>query len=982
MGTRAAEGVNPAGTFSVRPASAAGRIPDLEALFDGAASLLALLDPVDLRIIRTNAAFRSACGDEARVGTTWRTAFPESDGAEIEEHLRRAAQGAVQHVRGQRMNAPPDTQASSRERFVDLVLQPLMDAHGRVTAVFLQGLDVTDAYRGERQDLFLRALESELRELPGPEAIGDRALARLRAYLGVERTLYVDVDGDQDHFTVTGESSVAERSLLQDRRRMQDLGHTALRAMLAGVPWVVDDVEHDTGLDASARDGLVALGVRSLICMPMTRARRWVAAVVVLSAEPRRWNGIEIELVETVAARSLESIERARMERASRENEDRYRALLSSAAHIFWTAGPDGQVYEDSPSWRAFTGQTEAQWRGDGWLEALHPEDREVLRIQWPLAVEVGEPIELEYRLRHVDGGWRWTSVRVVPITNTDGSIRQWVGMNTDITARKLAERRDAFLVRLDDATRPLTEPDEIARTVLRLVCEELEADRVTYFEIDADGHAGAVIADHAPRLVPLQGGVFPLDEYGADFAQAVRTGSTYLLDDISQADLSQAERRRFAAIQIGAELMVPLHKAGVLKATLGVFQGQARAWQAEEIQLCHLVVQRCWDSLERARIEREVRQADRRKDEFIATLAHELRNPLAPIRNGLSLLQHSGEQIPRARLQSMMERQVDHLVRMVDDLLDVSRINRGMIELQSAEVCLQEMLRNAIDTARPGLDASMHELRLDVPAEPVWVRGDAMRLTQVFANLLNNAAKYTAERGQLRVALRTEGALAVVDVEDNGIGIPPSMLLEIFETFAQTPEGRLRGRGGLGIGLSLVRRLVALHGGHVNAYSEGSGRGSRFEVRLPRLIAAPAPAQAAQIAPPLIARRGRVLVVDDNRDAADSICEVLRVEGWDCMVAYDGPTALAWIQDTPVDLALLDLGMPEMDGYQLARRIRQAGHDRLVLVALTGWGQARDRALSQEAGFDHHLVKPVDPETLSKILGEHLALADGPGAS
>jgi CheY-like chemotaxis protein len=170
------------------------------------------------------------------------------------------------------------------------------------------------------------------------------------------------------------------------------------------------------------------------------------------------------------------------------------------------------------------------------------------------------------------------------------------------------------------------------------------------------------------------------------------------------------------------------------------------------------------------------------------------------------------------------------------------------------------------------------------------------------------------------------------------------------------------------------VRRLVALHGGQVNAYSEGPGCGSRFEVRLPRLLTAPAPVRAVDVGLPIVARRGRVLVVDDNRDAADSICEVLRVEGWECVVAYDGPSALAWIEDTPVDLALLDLGMPEMDGYQLARRIRQCGHDRLVLVALTGWGQARDRALSQEAGFDHHLVKPVDPESLSRILGERLA--------
>jgi PAS domain S-box-containing protein len=964
--------VNPAGTLSVLSVSTAGPGPDLDALFDGASTLLALLDVPDLRITRVNASFRAACGHRELVGRTWRDAFPR--GADIEARLRRAiSHRSVQHLRGQRTDALQDAPvASSHDRFVDLMLQPLIDAHDRVTTVFVQGLDVTDAHRGERQDLFLRALEGDLRELRSADAIATGAATRLRTFLGVQGVLQVEVDADQDRFTVIGESGLAHASLMNRQLRMGDFGPGAVRAMHAGAPWVIDDVSLDPGLDAHAKALLGDLGARSLVWVPMARTRRWVAALAVLHDEPRAWNGSEIELVEAVSGRSLESIERARLERAAHDNEDRYRALLRGFANIFWTAGPDGFVTEDSPSWRAFTGQTQAQWLGMGWLDALHPEDRHVMETTWPKAASAGKPIETEYRLRHVDGGWRWTSVRAVPIAHADGSIRQWVGMHTDITGRKLAERRDAFLVRLDDATRPLTEPDGIARTVLRLLCEELGADRATYFEIDADGHAGNVLADHAPNLCPLQG-IYPLEEYGADFARAVRAGDMYLLEDVSTAQISESERRRFDAIQIVAELMVPLHKAGALKATLGIFQGRPRVWQPEEIQLCNLVVQRCWDSLERARIEREVRQADRRKDEFIATLSHELRNPLAPIRNGLSLLQQDGAPVAPPRLHAMMQRQVDHLVRMVDDLLDVSRINRGMIELQSTEVSLQAALRNAIETARPGIEAARHELDVRMPDETVWVRGDAMRLTQVFANLLNNAAKYTADHGRLRVTLRTDDAQAVIDVEDNGIGIPSTMLIEIFETFAQTPEGRLRGRGGLGIGLSLVRRLVALHGGHASAHSDGPGCGSRFEVRLPRLIAAHPSARTTAAAPSTGVRRGRVLVVDDNRDAADSICEVLRMDGWECVVAYDGRSALAWIEDTTVDLALLDLGMPEMDGYQLARRIRQSGHDRVVLVALTGWGQAQDRALSQQAGFDRHLVKPVDPDTLSRVLGEAL---------
>jgi CheY-like chemotaxis protein/two-component sensor histidine kinase len=295
------------------------------------------------------------------------------------------------------------------------------------------------------------------------------------------------------------------------------------------------------------------------------------------------------------------------------------------------------------------------------------------------------------------------------------------------------------------------------------------------------------------------------------------------------------------------------------------------------------------------------------------------------------------------------------------------------MIELHQDDVVLQDAVRNAVDTALPGIQAAQHTLTTELPDDPVYVRGDAVRLTQVFANLLNNSAKFTPPHGRIRVLLGAEGDQAIVAVEDTGIGIPPTMLHEIFEIFAQGPGARMQGRGGLGIGLSLVRRLVALHGGQVTAHSEGPDRGSRFEVRLPLLVTAhrqDAPKGAGAHSG---SASGRILVVDDNHDAADSIVELLRMQGWDVTVAYDGPSALKEFEGRRFDLALLDLGMPGMDGYELARRIRALGHGQPVLVALTGWGQARDRSLSQAAGFDHHLVKPVEIEALMQILQERM---------
>ncbi len=861
----------------------------------------------------------------------------------------------------------------ARERWIAVTGRGRFDAAGRP-------LGMAGVVHDRTREHLLAVLDDRLRPMSEARAITAAATELLGRALNVGHCAYAIVDADPDVFTIV-EDFCRGMPSLAGRHRLSEFGPDAVRTLRAGQPFVLSDLHTDPRLGQTPTAAFDRNGIASAIAIPIHKNGRLVAVMAVHHATPRTWSEEEVQLVQAVASRCWESLERARIEDTLRENEDRYRALLQSAGHIFWTADPNGCVTQDSTSWRAFTGQTEAQWRGEGWLDALHPDDRERVRRGLTGAVDRGMPLDTEYRLRHRDGRWRWTAVRVVPIRNADGSLREWFGMNTDITERKSAERRDAFLVRLDDATRPLNDPPEIALMVLRLLCEELGADRATYFEIDDDGYAGTVLADYAPRLVSLQGRVFPLEDYGSDFAQAVRTGAIYRLEDASRANPSPEELARFNAIQIVAELMVPLHKAGALRATLGLFQGHPRDWQEDEIQLCRLVVQRGWESLERARIEREVRLADRRKDEFIATLAHELRNPLAPIRNSLALLQRVGEVATRSRLQGVMERQVEHLVRMVDELLDVSRINRGMIDLQREDVDLREALRNALETARPGIESARHCLDIDLPEVPVWVRGDPVRLTQVFANLLNNAAKYTADGGHLRVRLHVDAPHAVIEVADNGIGIPPTMLHEIFETFAQTPEGRRMGRGGLGIGLSLVRRLVALHGGQVKASSEGPGTGSRFEVRLLH-AATPEPASV-----PLrendsaSARRGRILIVDDNRDAADSLAELLRWDGWEVEVAYDGSTALRQIDQQPPDLTLLDLGMPEMDGFEVARRLRQSGHEKLILIALTGWGQSRDRQLSQAAGFDHHLVKPVDPQTLSEQLIAWLAEGARPAA-
>jgi signal transduction histidine kinase len=367
---------------------------------------------------------------------------------------------------------------------------------------------------------------------------------------------------------------------------------------------------------------------------------------------------------------------------------------------------------------------------------------------------------------------------------------------------------------------------------------------------------------------------------------------------------------------------------------------------------------------------ELELRRRDRNKDEFLATLAHELRNPLAPLRSGLHLLRVAGGDAPaRDRVYDVMERQLSHLVRLVDDLLEVSRITRGKVDLRKERVDLADVVRGAVETSRPLIDGARHEISVELPLEPLPLEADAVRLSQVLANLLNNAAKYTRDGGRISVSAGRERGEAVVSVKDNGTGIPKDMLPRVFDLFTQVENSYARTQGGLGIGLTLAKSLVELHGGNIEAKSEGVGQGSEFIVRLPLADAGQVSAATASAdAVPKVSRR--ILVVDDNHDAAEMMTLLLGTLGAEISVVHDGHAALGALKTYRPSVVLLDLGLPGMDGYEVARRMRAEPEGRAAtLIALTGWGQEEDRRRSKEAGIDHHLVKPVDLTALHQLL-------------
>lgn len=405
---------------------------------------------------------------------------------------------------------------------------------------------------------------------------------------------------------------------------------------------------------------------------------------------------------------------------------------------------------------------------------------------------------------------------------------------------------------------------------------------------------------------------------------------------------------------------LVPLHESGGITSSVLILTEDITERKQAEGRL--------------RRSQEALQEADRRKDEFLATLAHELRNPLAPIRTAAQILgspKVSPHQLQWA--QSVIQRQVGHMALLLDDLLDIARITRGKLELKTEPVKLTDVVDSAVEAARPLLDGKHHSFKVSLPAEALILRADPLRLSQVLSNLLTNAAKYTDPGGHIELSGHAQGGSLCLSVQDDGIGMSPESLERNFEMFSQAEGASTRSDGGLGIGLALVRGLVELHGGAVEAMSEGPGRGSKFTVRLPLADSVASVAAAAETEAPTVATVGRrVLVADDNKDAADALAMLLELAGHEVRVAHSGRAALSLAQTFRPDVAVLDIGMPELNGYEVAKELRrEPWGSRMCLVALTGWGQDDDRQRAKDAGFDRHLTKPVDTDALEKLLSE-----------
>jgi PAS domain S-box-containing protein len=644
-------------------------------------------------------------------------------------------------------------------------------------------------------------------------------------------------------------------------------------------------------------------------------------------------NRVLLEMLCRTTAAALDQLD---IETRSRMNDQRFRVLVEGVAQAIWEAAPDGAASIDSPTWRAWTGQSVEQMLGHGWMEAIHPEDRRDFDARWQDIRQKRSPADLAFRLRRADGSWSWTDMRTAPLFNDDGSVQKWACMNMDITDRKCAEE---VLHRSETRFRALA-----------------EASPALIWQLDPAGN----VVYLNPRYTELSGRPKSTLMHAGWRSLLHPEDAPAYLNALSDA---RRLRQRFQCrtrVRSRDGTWCWLESYGMPFFTGdGGYAGHV----CMSINISDAVA-----------AEKALRDADRRKDEFLATLAHELRNPLAPLCSAMPMMGRPNGARLSDRLQQMMSRQLDYIVRLVDDLMDISRVTRGRIALRRAPTALADVLQGAVETSMPLVEGAHHRLNRTPVEADIMLDADAVRLTQVFANLLNNAARYTSPGGQIWLHAYEEENMAIVSVRDNGIGISPQMLPRVFDIFSQEREAASQRQGGLGIGLTLVANLVRMHGGSVEARSAGLGLGSEFIVRLPLM---PKMAQAGEHD----ASGGgatddstqRVMVVDDNRDAAETLSMLLEFMGSKAVkVAHDGPTALAAMETFQPDVVLLDIGMPGMDGNEVARRIREQPRFAATrLVALTGWGQEEDRKRTQESGFDHHLTKPVDIAALQTLLSQ-----------
>jgi signal transduction histidine kinase/CheY-like chemotaxis protein/PAS domain-containing protein len=832
-------------------------------------------------------------------------------------------------------------------------------------------------------------------------------------------------------------------SVAAGRYRLEDFGKFLVEELGAGRDLSIADVATDSRFSPAERSAWEAFSIQTACSMPLIKEGRFVACVTAQDNRPHAWTDAEVTLLRDVSERTWSAVERARAEAALRTNEAwlaGQKAALQAAVNdeplavslgvlvrvacardpelrcAFYLANPSRTALhhvvgmgEDHARRMAglaigagslacglatHLGQPvitpdvteEPLW--EPWLALAEAFD---FRACWsfPIETEGGKAVgtfAMYYRRpREAKPG----DHHLAAIVTRTAAIIISRHQATKARARAEAslrkrEERQAFLLKLSDALRAEADPVNVGAIGTRMLAEHMGVERSYICEFSRERDLAWIGPEyHAPNIPPIAG------QYRfRDFPESMRrleTEPLVISDLCNDPSFPERDKRSIGAMGMNAVLTGILRKGERNYVwALVVGDSKARHWSAEERSLVEAAAERIWTAMEHARVEDALRenqdrlqQASRIKDEFIAMLGHELRNPLAPIATTLQLMKLRAPDV-FVREREIMEAQVRYLTGLVDDLLDVARIARGKVELEKEPLAMAEVVAAAVETTQPAMEEHRQSLDTQVEGDPM-VMGDRRRLVQVLVNLLGNAAKYSLPGRSIDLRVRAEGGQVVVRVRDQGRGIAPELLSRVFESFTQERQAIDRAGGGLGLGLAIVRNLVAMHGGSVEALSEGHGKGSEFVVRLPLLPWRPASGEAAAVAnvrfprtPPAEAdgAGGKVLIVDDFAVAAESLALLLQEMGYRTRVVYDGAAALQAFAEFEPDIALIDIGLPVMDGYEVARSVRGTpGREHLPLIAITGYGQANDHVRVMEAGFDEHLVKPLQAGKLGPLI-------------
>jgi PAS domain S-box-containing protein len=736
---------------------------------------------------------------------------------------------------------------------------------------------------------------------------------------------------------------VAQRGFQQDfldyfrTVRVED-GSACAQAMQSGTRILIEDVELDPAYEPH-RPVAATAGYRAVQSTPLQSRQGSILGMLSTHFRlPKRVSDRNQRFLDLYARHAADLIERLRSEEALRESEQRFARFMEQLPGLAWIKDLQGRyVYANDAAVKIFRCTRDGLY-GKADDEVFPPQTAAQFQANDRRALASETGVQLIETLEHEDGIVHHSVISKFPILGPEGSPAFVGGMAIDITDRLRAEE-------------VLAESEERFRQLAENIKE-------VFWMAD-------------PQTTEMLYISPAYEQVWGQSCQSLYEQPRSFLDAVHPDD---RERVRLAAVEKHSRGEATDEEYRVVRPDDSVRWVRDRAFPVRDANgRVYRMVGIAEDITEKKRAEEDLKEAHRRKDEFLATLAHELRNPLAPIRNALELIKRAdGNPTLMEQSRRMMERQLAQMVRLIDDLLDISRITRGKLQLRKERVELAAAVQTAVEATRSFIDAQAHQLTVTLPCEPVPLDADPMRLAQVFSNLLHNAAKYTEKGGHIWLTAEQRGGEVVVSVRDTGIGIAGEHLAHIFEMFSQVAPALERSQGGLGIGLALIRGLVELHGGRVEARSAGPGRGSEFMVCLP-VVETPVQARPEASGDREQSRAGpkcRILVADDLRDSADSLAMMLRLAGHDTQTAHDGLEAVQAAATFRPDVVVLDIGMPKMNGYEAARHIRQQPWGKhMVLVALTGWGQEEDKRRAMEAGFDHHLTKPVEPVALEKLL-------------